>query len=592
MSFFKIATPLSYLLLVVLWLSILVLYVRIRQHHQTSMAMKVLLGVLALDALRTLFESLYFGVFRSAQAGFIPTEIATLLGQPTMVFVPKMVNVLVAILVLFLLLRRWVPLLVKEQYEQKQQIERLNLEISERQQVEQELRETREHFRHLAHHDVLTGLPNRELLLDRIQQEIYKADRAHNTLAVLFIDLDRFKQINDSLGHAAGDKVLGVAATRLKEAVRHDDTVSRIGGDEFVAVINGAQDVQAVGEVATKIRQQMEQPFAVDQHQLYISCSIGISIYGQDGSEPEVLLSNADAAMYRAKAEGRNTVEFYTRDMTEEVLRRMMFASQLRTALEENQFVLHFQPQYDLRTGRIAGVEALIRWQHPELGLLSPENFVPLAEETGLIVPIGEWVLRNACQTLRSWMDEGFDLDRMAVNINLSSRQLRHERLNDQVFSILKEYGIPAQQIELEITEGTLMQDPESAAKVLQRFMDEGIEISIDDFGTGYSSLSYLKRLPINKLKIDRSFVSDIPHSQNDMEIARAVIALARSLNLTVVGEGVETEAQAEFLRVEGCDVAQGYLYSKPVPADQMLQHFRSGMTAPVLKHSGAVIAD
>lgn len=574
MSLFKIATPLSYWILVALWLFILVLYLRIRHQDQTSTAMSVLLGVLALDALRTLFESLYFGIFRSAQAGWLPADIVGLFAQPGMVFIPKVVNLIVAVLVLILLLRRWMPLLVKEQYAQKQQIQQLSVEVREREQAEQTLRDTQEHFRHLAHHDTLTGLPNRALLLDRIQQEIYKADRAENALAVLFIDLDRFKQINDSLGHAAGDEVLVMAATRLKETVRQDDTVSRIGGDEFVAVINGVSDVAAIAEVATKILHAMEQPFDVGNHQLYMSCSIGVSLYTQDGDDPETLLKHADAAMYRAKNEGRNTVEFYTSDMTDEVLKRMMFASQLRSALDDDQFVLYYQPQYNLSTGELVGVEALIRWQHPELGLLCPEEFIPLAEETGLIVSVGEWVLRRACRTLRSWMDAGLDLNRMAVNINLSSKQLRHEHLSEQVFNVLKEFNVPAEHIELEITEGTLMHDPNAAARVLQRFMDEGIEIAIDDFGTGYSSLSYLKRLPINKLKIDRSFVQDIPESQSDMEIARAVIALARSLNLTVVGEGVETEAQAAFLREEGCDIAQGFLYSKPIPEHEMVTHF------------------
>lgn len=570
MSFFKIATPVSYFVLVVLWSFIIFLYLRIRRQGETTTAMKVLLGVLALDALRTVFESLYFGVFRSAQAGFLPTDIGKMLAIPSIVFIPKLVNIVVAVTVLLLLLRQWMPQLVKEQYDQKQQLKRLSKEVLERQRVEEELRQTQEHFRHLAHHDTLTGLPNRELLLDRIQQEIYKAERADNTLAVLFIDLDRFKQINDSLGHAAGDSVLEIAARRLQASVRHDDTISRIGGDEFVAVINGLEDVQEIADVACKIRCAMEEPFVVDHHQLYISCSIGVSLFAQDGQDPETLLKHADAAMYRAKREGRNTVEFYTEDMTAEVLRRMMFASELRKALEEDQFELFYQPQFDLNNGSIVGVEALIRWRHPQQGLLCPEAFIPLAEESGLIVPIGEWVLRRACKTLRAWQDEGVDLERLAVNINLSSKQLRYEHLDDQVFGVLEEFGIAAQHLELEITEGTLMHDPVAASRILKRFMDAGIEISIDDFGTGYSSLSYLKQLPINKLKIDRSFVQDIPESQNDMEIARAIIALARSMKLTVVGEGIETVEQADFLRREGCDIGQGFYYSTPIPMDEM----------------------
>lgn len=570
MSFFKIATPLSYFVLVMLWSFIIFLYLRIRRQTETTTAMKVLLGVLALDAMRTLFESLYFGLFRGAQAGFFPAGIGDTLAAPAVVFIPKLVNIVVAVVVLILLLRHWMPLLVKEQFEQKKQIKRLSQEVVERQRVEEELRQTQEHFRHLAHHDNLTGLPNRELLLDRIQQEIYKAERADNTLAVLFIDLDRFKQINDSLGHTAGDNVLAIAAKRLRASVRHDDTISRIGGDEFVAVINGLKDVQAIADVASKIRCAMEEPFVVDEHQLYISCSIGVSLFAQDGQDPETLLKHADAAMYRAKHEGRNTVEFYTEDMTAEVLKRMMFVSELRKALEEDQFELFYQPQFDLNSGSIVGVEALIRWRHPQQGLLCPEVFIPFAEESGLIVPIGEWVLRRACETLRAWQDAGLDLERLAVNINLSSKQLRHEHLYNHVFDVLDEFGVEPQHLELEITEGTLMHDPVSAARILQRFMDAGIEISIDDFGTGYSSLSYLKQLPINKLKIDRSFVKDIPESQNDIKIARAIIALARSMELTVVGEGIETAEQADFLRREGCDIGQGFYYSTPIPKDEM----------------------
>lgn len=429
------------------------------------------------------------------------------------------------------------------------------------------------HLHHLAQHDHLTNLPNRLLLFDRLRQAIVKAHRTTHQIAVIFIDLDRFKDINDSLGHAVGDEVIQQSAQRLRMLLRDEDTVARLGGDEFVVVLEQVHDLGHVAAIAQKVLGLLNTALRVNGRDLYVSASLGISMYPQDGVDPQTLVRNADAAMYRSKAEGRNTFHFYTEDMTEQAMARVQLETELRHALDNNEFRLHYQPQLDLQTGHIIGFEALVRWQHPLRGLLAPGIFIPLAEDTGLIEPIGEWVLAEACAQMRRWRDDGLNPGRVAVN--LSGKQLRRKELLLTVLAILEETRCEPEWLELEVTESVFMERAEEASAILQSVRSTGIELSIDDFGTGYSSLSYLKHLPVSKLKIDRSFIKNIPDAPDDMAITRAIIALARSMKLNVVAEGVETELQRAFLKVEGCDQAQGYLFSRPVPADEAAQLLR-----------------
>jgi diguanylate cyclase (GGDEF)-like protein len=444
-----------------------------------------------------------------------------------------------------------------------------------------ELQDKQFHLDYLAHHDALTDLPNRLLLLDRLTQAVNKAARHNGQLAVFFIDLDRFKNINDSVGHFVGDEVLKIAAQRLLQCVRHEDTISRLGGDEFTILVEDAHTPEDIVAVAQKAMAALEQPFVVEQHEFYLSCSIGISMYPQNGRDPEELLRNADAAMYKAKEQGRNNFQFYTGDMTERALQHVRMEASLRRAIEQHEFVVYYQPQIDLATDRIVGLEALVRWQHPELGLIPPADFIPLAEETGLIVTLGEWVLNTACAQARAWYDAGLNPGRVAVN--LSGKQLHTDEIVNVVGKALSQTGCEAAWLELEVSENFYMREAEQSIAILRRIEALGVELAIDDFGTGYSSLAYLKQLPISKLKIDRSFVKDIPHDADDEAIARAVIALGRSMKLKVIAEGVETEEQLRFLKREGCDEIQGDLYSGPLPADQatgMLEGGRHGVLA------------
>ncbi len=430
-----------------------------------------------------------------------------------------------------------------------------------------DLHRKEEHLHHLAQHDHLTNLPNRLLLFDRLRQAIVKGHRSLHQIAVIFIDLDRFKDINDSLGHAVGDEVIQQSAQRLRALLRDEDTVARLGGDEFVVVLEQVHDLGHVATIAQKVLTHLNSALQVAGRDLYVSASLGISIYPQDGVDPQTLVRNADAAMYRSKAEGRNTFHFYTEDMTEQAMARVQLETELRQAIDNREFRLHYQPQLDLQSGRIIGFEALVRWQHPLRGLLAPGIFIPLAEDTGLIEPIGEWVLAEACAQMKRWRDAGLNPGRVAVN--LSGKQLRRKELLHTVLAILDETGCEPEWLELEVTESVFMERPEEATAILQAVRSTGIELSIDDFGTGYSSLSYLKHLPVSKLKVDRSFIKNIPDAPDDMAITRAIIALASSLKLKVVAEGVETELQRAFLKVEGCDQAQGYLFSRPVPPEE-----------------------
>ena len=425
-----------------------------------------------------------------------------------------------------------------------------------------ELKNYQTELEYRANYDSLTGLANKNLLDDRLAQAIAWANRVDGRIAILYLDLDRFKVVNDSLGHAKGDALLKCVAQRLDACVRESDTVARLGGDEFAVVLNGIDAPAAAAAAAQKVLRALEQAIKVDTHELFTSASMGICIYPGDGIDAEMLIKNADIAMYRAKQSGGNQLCFYTEDLNANALERLRLESDLRRALAMNEFELHYQPRVQLGSGRATSVEALIRWRRGNEGLVLPAKFIPLAEETGLIIPIGEWVLRTACIQMRRWADEGHSDMRVAVN--LSPRQFRQSDLVSRIKSVLEETGADASQLELEITESVAMQDPESSRKCLEALSALGIEISIDDFGTGYSSLAYLKRFPIDHLKIDQSFVQGVPDDEDDRKIVRAIIALGKSLGLTVIAEGVETEAQKAFLRAEGCDEMQGYLHSRP----------------------------
>ncbi|MET0036239.1 MAG: EAL domain-containing protein [Candidatus Thiodiazotropha lotti] len=442
--------------------------------------------------------------------------------------------------------------------------------------VVDQLRKNQHRLDHIAHHDPLTGMPNRLLFVDRLQQAIFKAKRNESMVALLFIDLDRFKQINDSFGHPTGDLILKEAAIRLKAMIREVDTIARIGGDEFTVILDQIEQTQDIVKIAEKLLGAFTQGFKILDKELFLSSSIGISIYPQDSDDPNTLIRNADSAMYKAKELGRNAYSFYTAEMTTLAFERLMMENSLRKALTMNELVLHYQPQIDIRSGRVIGVEALVRWQHPELGLLPPAKFIPLAEESGLIRPIGEWILRQACQQASKWRDQGFSPERISVNCNLSAGQLNSDNFISGIQTILAEAGINADLLELEITETTIMNDPVHMSEILNRLRDIGIRLAIDDFGTGYSSLSYLKALPISKLKIDQSFVRDIPSDVDDMAITRAIIALGESLQMQVIAEGVETEAQADFLKHEGCYLAQGFLYAKPMNSEDLDRYMTS----------------
>ncbi|MGE0157577.1 MAG: putative bifunctional diguanylate cyclase/phosphodiesterase [Geobacter sp.] len=425
----------------------------------------------------------------------------------------------------------------------------------------------------LAHHDMLTGLPNRVLLYDRMQQAKALAHRMQTRFALMFIDLDRFKIINDTLGHAVGDELLRLIAQRLKDCLRETDTVARIGGDEFIILLVNVADHADIQHLADKVLDALMQPFSVHNHELFVTTSGGICVYPEDESDVEAMIQKADIAMYHAKALGRNNYQFFAGDMDQNASRRFTIANSMRKGLDRREFRLYYQPKMDVSSGKIIAMEALVRWQHPMLGLLSPTEFIQLAEESGLIMELGEWVLREACRQNMEWHEHGLHGLRMAVN--LSGYQLQHTRLMDLVRAVLADTGMPADCLEFEITESVIMQNPDYAVSVLNEITNLGIHISIDDFGTGYSSLSHLKRFTVNTLKIDKSFVRDVEKSATDAAIATAIIAMGSSLKLKVIAEGVETEEQMEFLRENNCDQVQGFLFSKPLPADQALEVLR-----------------
>jgi diguanylate cyclase (GGDEF)-like protein/PAS domain S-box-containing protein len=433
---------------------------------------------------------------------------------------------------------------------------------------------SQEKLEYLAHHDALTGLPNRVLFRDRLEHAIRRADRAGSKLAVLFLDLDRFKHVNDSLGHTVGDDLLQDVAVRLRGFLRRDDTLARLGGDEFTILMEGLRQGKDAAVLAEKLIKSLCEPFQIKDYELMVGASIGISIYPQDAQTAEALLRNADAAMYRAKDSGRNTHRFYSRDMTTTALERVVLEAQLRHAIEQEQLQLFYQPEVDLVSGRLVGLEALVRWQHPGKGFVEPARFIQLAEDTGLIVPLGEWVLRAACIQGRKWLDANIDFGSIAVNVSAS--QVLRGTLANNIARILAETGFPPERLEIEINESFIMRQPNQSIGHFMAIRELGVQLAIDDFGTGHSSLAYLKQLPIDKLKIDRSFVQDLPGDVNDAVIARAVIALGHSLQFRVIAEGVETAGQRDFLRTEGCDEAQGYLYSRPMDAEKVEELVRA----------------
>jgi diguanylate cyclase (GGDEF)-like protein/PAS domain S-box-containing protein len=425
-----------------------------------------------------------------------------------------------------------------------------------------------EELEYRASHDVLTGLANRHLLNDRLQHAIEQGRRNASMVTVVFIDIDHFKRINDTRGHSAGDAVLRVIAERLQHCVRSDDTLGRMGGDEFVMILN-AQSLESSGyRVVQRVVDAIAQPMLVDGRELKVTCSIGLSSYPQDGLDAASLLRTADAALFRAKEQGRNTFQFYGREVSKATSERVALESDLQDALERGQFVLHYQPQIELATGRIAGLEALLRWRHPKYGLVEPARFIPLAEESGLIIPIGAWVLRTASAQNRAFQEAGLPPVRMAVNV--SARQLREHHLHATVAEALQDASLAPRWLELELTESSVLHDIDETAHMLQPLVDLGVQISIDDFGIGYSSLSYLRRLPVHRLKIDRSFVRDLATNADDATIAQTVIAMGHGLGLVVTAEGVESAAPCDFLRARGCDEAQGYFLGSPMPGEDV----------------------
>ncbi|HSV28319.1 MAG TPA: EAL domain-containing protein, partial [Candidatus Omnitrophota bacterium] len=444
-----------------------------------------------------------------------------------------------------------------------------------------ELRRKDERIRHLAYHDPLTALPNRQLLNDRLEHALNMCRREGRQIAVMFLDLDRFKVINDTLGHDVGDNLLREVAKRLSGAVRAVDTVARLGGDEFVVLIEHPDSPRAVAQVAEKIIHALTAPVELGDNVVHVTTSIGISLFPNDGDDLTALMKNADTAMYAAKSAGRNGYHFFSRSMNDKAQWRLELENEMRLALDRQEFELFYQPKVDMATMRPDGAEALIRWRHPTKGVISPADFIPLAEETGLIVAMGEWALLEACSQMRRWREEG--LGDVKVAVNLSARQLVGTGLFALVSAALELNELPPGLLELELTESAVMHETERAIAMLEGLKTLGVSIAIDDFGTGYSSLSYLKKLPLDTLKIDRSFVMDIETNEQDAAIVRTILAMAETLRLDVVAEGVETQSQVDFLSATNCGKCQGYFFSRPLPAADFAKWVRERQTEPAL---------
>jgi diguanylate cyclase (GGDEF)-like protein/PAS domain S-box-containing protein len=433
---------------------------------------------------------------------------------------------------------------------------------------------------HLAEHDSLTDLPNRLLLNDRLEQAIAMAARLNDKIAVLFLDLDGFKHINDSLGHPIGDKLLQSVAARLRDCVRAPDTISRQGGDEFVVLLRTLHTPEDAIVATNRILKSVAIPHFIDRRELHVTTSIGVSLYPGDGKDAETLIKNADTAMYQAKESGRHGYKFFRPEMNVRAVERQSIEQDLRNALEREEFSLHYQPKIDLKTGEISGLEALIRWNHPVRGMVPPLQFIPIAEDCGLILPIGAWVLREACMQARAWADS--DLPRITMAVNVSAVQFRNESFLEQMFATIRETGMDPRFLEVEITESVLMKHAELATTILHALRDKGVRVSVDDFGTGYSSLSYLRKFPLDALKIDQSFVRQITPKPEDAGIVSAIISMGQGLNLRVIAEGVETAEDLAFLKAHNCDEAQGYLFSRPLPAKELMswqESYRSQLT-------------
>lgn len=451
------------------------------------------------------------------------------------------------------------------------------VDITDSKHAEDSFRSQKQHMDYVAFHDPLTGLANRSLFYDRVHKSIAAAKRTGDSFAVMLIDLDRFKKVNDSLGHDAGDAYLCYAAKHLQQVVRPTDTTARLGGDEFVVVLESIRSEENVQKLASAVLASLAQPVTLQGHEITGSASIGISIYPKDGNAVDQLLKHADQAMYQAKAAGKNRYEFFQRSMNDSAVNYLLLENDLRRAIDKDELTLHYQPQVDLRTGKIVGLEALARWIHKTRGFISPVHFIPLAEETGLIEPLGEWVLREACQRFNYWLSEGINFSKIAVN--LSAKQFTEKSFESVVESVLRKTGLPPQYLELEITESSAMAHAAETIDTLTTLSKMGLSLAIDDFGTGYSSLAYLKRFPIQKLKIDRSFIDDVDSSEgsSDAAIAQTIIDLARNMKVQVLAEGVERASQSKWLLERGCDQVQGFFYSRPVSEEQLLELVSDG---------------
>jgi diguanylate cyclase (GGDEF)-like protein len=521
---------------------------------------------------------LTFGVFRFTTREFVRTSLQILAGYALVInllmhFKPDTVNVyhewfqwtgLACLLPLFAMIGGRISRL-------RERLRHSN----------EELRSALGAVRKMATHDHLTGLPNRVLFNEELQRALARAERHARPVTLFFMDLDRFKNINDTLGHQFGDRVLQEAGKRLAACVREGDIIARLGGDEFVLLVEEIGDPAALTEIARKLLAAVTDLGTIDGQELNVSLSIGICGYPADGRDAKTLLAGADIAMYRAKEHGRNGFCFYSAELQSHTPEKLQLEAGLRHGLERREFRVHYQPKIDMTSGEITGVEALLRWQHPEKGLLLPEKFIHLAEETGLIIPIGYWTLREVCSRAKAWRGAG--LQALPVAVNLSACQFAHEQLVPQLTDILASTGVEPGTLELEITESMVMQDPEQAVQLMHNLRAMGVRLTIDDFGTGYSSLGYLKRFPINSLKVDRSFVRDLPHSADDIAITRAVIAMAHSLQMNVIAEGVELKEQLEVLRNEGCDEFQGFLCRPPLVEEDLIEFIRQSESRPVL---------